>query len=125
MSALRELAASTEKMFGVKCRFTCDPPVLVNNPALATHLYRIAQEAVSNAIKHGKATEVTIGLQAGDRTSLSVRDNGVGFPKVIPKEKGMGLRIMQSRAGTIGGALSIERDGAGGTVVLCAVPGNA
>ena len=52
-----------------------------------------------------------------------MQDNGVGFPKVIPKEKGMGLRIMQSRAGTIGGWLSIEKDPAGGTAVLCSVPG--
>jgi signal transduction histidine kinase len=93
---------------------------------VATHLYRIAQEAVSNAIKHGKAREVIIQLQAtGGRASLSVRDNGVGFPKVIPKQKGMGLRIMQSRAGMIGGALSIEKDPAGGTTVLCSVPGGA
>ena len=124
MSALRELAASTEKMFGVKCRFACDPPVLVRDPAVATHLYRIAQEAVSNAIKHGGAREVGIHLQSlGNRTGLSVRDNGVGFPKSIPKEKGMGLRIMQSRAGMLGGSLSIEKDPAGGTVVVCSVPG--
>jgi PAS domain S-box-containing protein len=123
MSALRELAASTENMFGVKCRFACDPPVLVRDPAVATHLYRIAQEAVSNAIKHGEAREVLVHLQSvGNRTGLSVHDNGVGLPKSIPKEKGMGLRIMQSRAGMIGGSLSIEKDPAGGTLVVCSVP---
>jgi PAS domain S-box-containing protein len=123
MSALRELAASTENLFSIKCRFAYNPPVLVHDPAVATHLYRIAQEAVSNAIKHGEAGEIVIQLQAGDgRTSLNVRDNGVGFPKVIPKQKGMGLRIMRSRAGMIGGTLSVEKNPAGGTIVLCSVP---
>jgi nitrate/nitrite-specific signal transduction histidine kinase len=51
------------------------------------------------------------------------RDNGTGFPKMIPKEKGMGWRTLQSRAGTIGGSVSIEKDLAGGTTVLCSVPG--
>ena len=118
-----ELVASTETMFGVKCRLVCDPPVVVKDPVAATHLYRIAQEAVSNAIKHGKAGEVVLQLQTtGARTSLSVQDNGVGFPKAIPKQKGMGLRIMQSRAGMIGGSLLIEKGPAGGTTVLCTVP---
>jgi two-component system CheB/CheR fusion protein len=126
LSALRELAAGTENMFGVKCRLVCDPPGRVPDPVVATHLYRIAQEAVSNAIKHGQAGEVVIQLQtAGERASLSVRDNGVGFPKVIPKEKGMGLRIMQTRAGMIGGSLTIEKEPAGGATVLCSVPGKA
>ena len=124
MSALRELAASTETMFGVTCRLVCDSPVRIHDPAVATHLYRIAQEAISNAIQHGKSQEVVIHLQAdGNRVSLSVRDNGVGFPRVIPKERGMGMRIMQSRAGMIGGLLSIEKDPAGGTNVSCSVPG--
>ena len=123
MSALRELAASMENMFAVKCRLVCDPPVVFKDPVTATHLYRIAQEAVSNAIKHGKAGEVVLQLQTkGGQTRLSVRDNGVGFPKAIPKQKGMGLRIMQSRAGLIGGSLTIEKGPAGSTTVLCTVP---
>jgi signal transduction histidine kinase len=113
-------------MFGVKCRLVCDPPVPVHDPVVATHFYRIAQEAVSNAIKHGQAGEVVIQLRtASEGTCLCVRDNGVGFPKVIPKEKGMGLRIMQSRAGMIGGSLTIEKNPAGGATVLCSVPDGA
>ena len=124
MSALRELAASTETMFDVTCRLVCDSPVRIHDPAVATHLYRIAQEAVSNAIKHGKAPEIVILLQAdGKRVSLSVRDKGGGFPKVIPKEKGMGMHIMQSRAGMIGGLRSIEKEPVGGTRLSCSVPG--
>jgi len=123
MSALHELAANTEKMFRVACAFECDPPVLVHDHVAASHLYRIAQEAVSNAIKHGKARQITIRLKsAGERNLLIVKDDGRGLPKVIPKEKGMGLRIMQYRAGMIGGALMVERDLDGGTCVVCSAP---
>ncbi len=123
MSALQELAANTEKMFGVACRFECQKPVLVHDPASAMHFYRIAQEAVSNAIKHGKASRIVIRLEtAGDRTCLSVRDNGGGFAKGLPQTNGMGLRIMQYRAGMLGGSLSIEPNPVGGASVVCRAP---
>jgi len=122
MSALRELTASTEKIFRVHCQFQCSPPVLVEEHAVATHLYRIAQEAVSNAIKHGKAKKMEIRLQAANRrTILTVKDYGVGLPKVLPEKRGMGLRIMQYRAGMIGGTLAVQRDPAGGTSVVCSL----
>jgi len=122
MSALAELAANTEKMFQVTCVFKCDAPVLVYDHAAATQLYRIAQEAVSNAIKHGKARRIVISLKGvGEQNVLAVKDNGVGLPKVVPKT-GMGLRIMQYRAGMIGGAAMVERDLDGGTSVVCSVP---
>jgi PAS domain S-box-containing protein len=122
MSALQELASNTVKIFHIGCRFECSPPVLVHDPTAATHLFRVAQEAVSNAIKHGKATQVLIGLnrQRG-RVVLTVSDNGGGFPKIIPTQKGMGLRIMQSRAGMIGGTLVTENNPAGGARVICSV----
>ena len=124
-SALHELAVNTEKMFKVKCRFNGDSPVSVQNHAAATHLFRLAQEAVSNAIKHGRARQISIHLKADPgRIYLAVNDNGRGFPAGIPKSKGMGLRIMQSRAGMIGGTLTIERNAAGGTSVICSAPNN-
>jgi signal transduction histidine kinase len=123
MSALQELALNTEKMFHVTCVVKCDPPVLIHDHAAATHLYRIAQEAVSNAVKHGKAKNITISLKKiGDRNVLMVKDNGVGLPKARPNGKGMGLRIMQYRAGMIGGEAMVERDLNGGTTVICSVP---
>ncbi len=126
MSALHELAANTETMFGVQCRFRCDQPVVVTDPAAATHFYRIAQEAVSNAIKHGKASRVLVEMKsAGAGVVLTVNDNGGGFPKVLPKTKGMGLRIMQYRAGMIGGSLAIETGAGGGTRVVCSTPAKA
>jgi two-component system, LuxR family, sensor kinase FixL len=123
MSALQELAASTERLFGVGCMLECDSPVLVHDHTVATHLYRIAQEAVSNAIKHGKARKITIRLKAaGEKYVLSVKDSGVGLPKIISNKNGMGLRIMEYRARMVSGALMVERDLNGGTSVICSVP---
>lgn len=122
-SALYELASQTEKVFHVQCRFNFDERVEMRDHAAATHLFRIAQEAVSNAIRHGKARRIVISLRrARGRIVLRVGDNGKGFPKRAAKTKGMGLRIMQSRAGMIGGAMAIERNGSGGVNVTCAVP---
>jgi signal transduction histidine kinase len=122
MSALHELAANTEKMFGVVCRLECAEPVLFRDPAVATHLYRIAQEAASNAIKHGKATQITIKLEKlRDQTALTILDNGLGFPSVRPNT-GMGLAIMKSRAGTIGASLALDNRPGGGARVRCSVP---
>ncbi len=124
MSALQELALNTEKIFRVTCRFDCHPPVLVSDYPAATHLFRLAQEAVSNALKHGRAKRILIRLkEERGRLALSIIDNGAGFPTQIPKSKGMGLRIMQSRAGMIGGTLAIERNATGGTSVTVAAPG--
>ena len=123
MSALQDLAASTRRLFRVACVFECDPPVLIPDHSAATHLYRIAQEAVSNAINHGKASRITICLKcAGGRNILIVKDDGCGLPKVLAENKGMGLRIMRYRAGMIGGATMVERDLEGGTSVICSVP---
>jgi PAS domain S-box-containing protein len=122
-TALDELATNTEKMFRVQCRFESATSVPVHDPAIATHLYRIAQEAVSNAIKHGKATTIILELKKEEqRTRLTVCDNGTGFPAPLPNTRGMGLRIMQSRAGLMGAHLSIEPRPEGGTRVLCSVP---
>lgn len=122
-SALRELAANTEKMFGIVCRVDCPQSVPSSAPSTGMHLYRIAQEAVSNAIKHGKSNEVAICLQpTSERWVLSVMDNGLGFPAVMPRKDGMGLRIMQYRASMIAGLLSIDKNPAGGTIVSCSVP---
>lgn len=120
MSALQELALNTEHIFRIACRFECSPPVPVRDQTVATHLYRIAQEAVSNAIKHGKATRISIELaRQRHAMTLTIRDNGGGFPESKPEAKGMGLRIMHSRAGMVGGTLVTENDPEGGARVIC------
>ena len=123
MSALNELATNTEKIFHVACRCDFDEPVSIPDHSAATHLFRIAQEAVSNAIKHGKAGRVAISLRkARGRVVLKISDNGTGMPRQPAQNKGMGLRIMQSRASMIGGTMAIEPNGGGGVDVTCAVP---
>lgn len=123
MSALTELALNTEKMFRVTCSFNCPHVVKFDDHAAATHLFRIAQEAVSNAIKHGKARNITLHLHDdGHQIRLKVSDDGIGFPKDSTPDTGMGLRIMQSRIGMVGGTLMIERQPTGGTSVAFAAP---
>lgn len=120
MSALEELASGTEKIFRVQCQFRCPTPVPVHDNTVATHLYRIAQEAVSNAIKHGKASAIEIGLtRAPEYIRLSIKDDGIGVPDELPRGNGMGLRIMHYRAGMIGGSLVVQKDAGGGTSVVC------
>lgn len=124
-SALLELAGNTEKMFGVSCRVEVAGNMPIPNLplAVATHLYRIAQEAVSNALKHGRASEILIRFEPGPgRATLRVIDNGGGLPASGPKPAGMGLRIMRYRASMIAGSLSVEPGPSAGVVVACSVP---
>lgn len=126
MVALAELASSTESLFPVKCRFISKEPVLIHASAVATHLYRIAQEAVTNAIKHGKAPEVHIRLaQDGSRILLSITDNGRGFGDNTPGRTGMGLHIMQYRADMISATLSIQSTPQQGATIMCSLSRNS
>ena len=120
MLALEEFAATSSALFKVSCRFECDSPVLVHDPATAGHLYRIAQEAVRNAIKHGKARTILIRLEAGENgNELIIKDDGGGLPDPLPRQRGMGLRIMAHRSAMIGATFSVRAGEAGGTVVAC------
>jgi two-component system sensor kinase FixL len=120
MSALEELAATVTKLFGVNCIFECPEPILVPDNTVATHVYRIAQEATNNAIKHGKATKITIELRRNlAAAELQITDNGIGFPKQLRNNGGMGLQIMKYRAGMIGGTLEIGPAEGNGSVVVC------
>jgi len=125
-AALSELAAHTGSVFGVACHFVCPKPVLAADSEAATHLYRIAQEAVSNAVRHGKARRVAIrlGRQRG-QVALSVADNGKGIGALSPRRKGLGLRVMQYRAGLLQGRFLVRRRPAGGTEVRCVVPASS
>jgi signal transduction histidine kinase len=123
---LRELAATVSTRFDLSCEFEGDGSVSIEDPSHATHLYRIAQEAISNAIKHGKARRVTIAVRRErDGVRLSVRDDGVGIAEPSAHGQGMGLRIMAHRARMIGSTLTIRRDPRGGTLVECVLPGAA
>lgn len=122
VEALKELAAKTEGLFRVACSFQCELPILIHDNAVATHLYYITQEAVTNAIKHGKAQHIVIGLTAAnDLITLMVKDDGIGFPKGGKKHTGMGLRIMNYRASMIDAYLVIQPHAEGGTLLTCSL----
>jgi len=122
MRAVKELASDFERMFGVRCRFRCEKPVLVSDEIVAMHLYRIAQEAASNAVRHGRAEEVIISLESHDgKLVLSIEDDGIGLAdeSVARSGDGMGLQIMRYRADFIGAAMRVQPRGEGGTQVIC------
>jgi signal transduction histidine kinase len=108
-AALRELASQAEKNFNIKVHVSLPRRFPPQKPEQILHLYRIAQEAISNAFKHGKATEVQLDLRRDrNRMTLTIRDNGSGMPSVESRQKqGIGLHIMRYRAGAIGGQVSI------------------
>jgi two-component system, chemotaxis family, CheB/CheR fusion protein len=128
-SALEELAAKTGAQSKIACRFDCPFPVAVANKTTATHLYRIAQEALNNALRHSRANQICISLsQVKDEIILEVSDNGIGFdPGFIDRTsvpgsiRCFGLEIMNYRAGMIGGTLRITRRDEGGMLVRCVV----
>ncbi len=124
MIALRDLAAQTNGLFPVRCRFICREPVWIQDSTLAGHLYRIAQEALNNALKHAKPHNIRIRLQReATRVALSVADDGKGLGTIAPRRRGLGLHIMQYRAGLVRGTLTFRSRPGGGTEVICSAPG--
>jgi len=121
LTALSDLASHFSEQFKVACVFGYDEPVHIHDSTVATHLYRIAQEAVHNAIRHGKARNIAIGLgSAGGLVTLTVHDDGCGLSTGAPPTQGMGLRNMKYRASMIGGNLTLE-PGAKGAIVTCSL----
>ena len=119
--ALRDLAANAEKIFRIRCHCICDDSLVVTNPDVALQIYRIAQEALSNAMRHSEASEVLLRFGAGEdgRIRLVIKDNGKGLPQPFPKHSGMGLRIMRYRAGLIGAHVDFRPGTEGGTEIVC------
>jgi signal transduction histidine kinase len=123
MAAFQELATTVAKGAKVRCVFECTQPVLIHDDRVATHLYRITQEAVRNAVRHAKAKRVGINLSEQNGTvKLSIEDDGLGVPDDLQHSKGLGVRIMAHRAAMIGGTFSIEPAPTGGTIVTCSLP---
>ena len=123
--ALRLLAKRTQQSSAIRCDFIATGNVLVNEPATAQHLYRIAQEALINAARHSQARLIVVELRGDDgELLLQVQDDGVGPPADIPPGR-MGLRTMASRAQMIDGELTVTRGTEGGTRLSCRVPRHA
>ena len=122
-SALQELIAGMRQLFGIDCQFKSKGDIPVADAMRATHLYRIAQEAINNALKHGRPTKMLVSLERrGGKGTLTIQDNGVGF--VVEKERshGMGLRTMAYRAGMIGADVSVQSKPRRGTTVTATFP---
>ncbi len=123
MIALRELAAQTTEVFRVSCKLICPKPVLIEDSPLAGHLYRIAQEAANNALKHAQPRRISIRLRhARDHVVLTVTDDGKGIGPVSPRRQGLGLHIMQYRANLVRGTVTVHPRPGGGTEVVCNAP---
>ena len=122
-AALEGLARHAEELFKISCRFNTEGDIPPLEPGIVGQLCKIAQEAVTNAIKHAKADQVGISLANGSgRITLTVRNNGLPFPDLQGRSTGIGLRIMNYRASLIGASLEIKSAGDQGARLTCSVP---
>jgi len=121
--ALEELAEKTESLFGISCLFKHEGTISLQNPTVTNNLYRITQEAVTNAVKHGQAKHILIRMDgAQQKINLIIKDDGVGLPPDYQQRRGMGLHIMKYRVALMGAALYVRRDlELGGTIVMCSL----
>lgn len=124
LPAFRNLVKQARSLYRIECTFDTDGAVKIKDPASASSLYYIAQEALRNATAHGKADKVNINLFAKDDfLFLTVKDNGIGFDEKEKKsEDGKGLDIMKYRSKLLGGSLRVEKAKKGGTLLTCSVP---
>ncbi|MDB5322620.1 MAG: putative signal transduction histidine kinase [Phycisphaerales bacterium] len=119
-SALKQLTEGTSELYGAPCRFESLGNSHFRNPPVAIHLYRIAQEALNNAIKHARPRSIVVQLtRTQGEIRISVEDDGKGFDPISVRTGGMGLRIMRYRAKMISGQLEVRKRLGGGTVVAC------
>ena len=126
-AALNQLSVQVEKLFDISCSVNIGDEVNVSNEMQGMHLYRIAQESISNAVKHGKANNIEIDLRKKkDSLQLSVKDDGIGFDKSQQEksDSGMGIHIMQYRTNILSGRLEIFVTGDQKTNVVCNIPFN-
>jgi PAS domain S-box-containing protein len=121
--SLEKLAEETTEAVGADCSFSCPAPVPIHDAETASHLYHIAQEAIHNAVQHGRAERLQIVLSAGNGwRSLKIHDSGEGMNSTEVHSSGMGLDIMKYRAQAIGGSLKITSSEEHGTTVVCRFP---
>ncbi|MFZ0827320.1 MAG: sensor histidine kinase [Verrucomicrobiia bacterium] len=119
--SFQELASGASERFKVACQFDCHQAMPVADMNVATQFYRIAQEAITNAVRHGKAGRISLRLESTDQEIvLTIMDDGIGLPENARNGNGLGLRIMAYRACMIGATFGVERlSGLSGTRVTC------
>jgi signal transduction histidine kinase len=121
--ALRQLAETVQQGSGIRCIFNCAEPVEMPDAEMGIHLYRIAQEAVANALKHARATHIRIELERNEhQVRLQISDDGQGLPAGQDREAGMGLRVMDFRARLLGGGVKVESSAKSGVCITCICP---
>lgn len=122
-SAIEELAARISKQSGIRIELQHEKPILISDNETATHVYRIVQEAINNAIKHADAKQITLLLEADEHQAvIEVRDDGIGLPANLNENQGVGFRTMFHRCQLFGGSLDIYTHDEGGTRVRCRFP---
>ncbi|PKO80468.1 MAG: hypothetical protein CVU19_12185 [Betaproteobacteria bacterium HGW-Betaproteobacteria-13] len=123
-AALEQLADTTCQLRNVACEFRANAPVAADDPLVAINLYRIAQEAVNNALRHGNASHILIKLDETESTyRLLIQDNGTGFDlATVSHGDGMGLRNAHYRADILDGVLKVSSHPCRGTIITAVVP---
>jgi signal transduction histidine kinase len=123
VSALKELASRVSKQSGIAVDLRLDRPILIADNETATHVYRVVQEAINNAIKHAEASKIVMILEADeDQAIIEVRDDGKGLPEDSHNRPGLGFRTMFHRCRLFGGSLDIFTHHKGGTRMRCCFP---
>jgi signal transduction histidine kinase len=121
--ALQEAARNVEERSGIRCEVNWQENLVILNEDVVMHFFRIAQEALQNAVNHAGPSLIEVNLRrVGETVQLAVQDNGRGLSPSEKPARGLGLRIMAYRAAIIGGELKIERPARGGTRILCIIP---
>lgn len=122
-AALNELVERASKLYSIDVHYQPGSTNIQEDNTRALHLYRITQEAINNAVKHGKATSIEVELSSfEDQIFLRIQDNGSGFQEPEERSDGMGLRIMHFRSQMIGGNLKINSKKGVGTEITCHIP---
>ena len=118
--ALQGLAENITERFRINCVFDGGKLVRIYDSTVATQLYRIAQEAAINSVKHAAAKRIDIRLAMdGPELNLTIIDDGIGFPEKLPQPEGLGLRLMRHSAALTGAIFDVRRNGRNGTIATC------
>jgi signal transduction histidine kinase len=122
--ALREVARNVQERTGIQCSVEWQDNLVIHNEDVVMHLFRIAQEAVQNAVKHGEPSRIDISLKRvdGGDVELAIEDDGNGLKPSSKSPKGLGMRIMAYRVGIIGGELKVVSEPSGGVRITCRIP---